>query len=83
MTDLPKECQDWIDAKFDDVLKPVTAYFDSHEWQDTIQADRYNPDSAGWYSRFSAPGYLDCTDWIGPFKSENEALIELWEMYGD
>ena len=27
----------------------------------------------GWYTRLSAPGYLDCTDWEGPFDSENEA----------
>jgi hypothetical protein len=31
----------------------------------------------GWFSRLSAPGYLDCTDWCGPFASQEEALREL------
>lgn len=42
----------------------------------------------GWCCRLSAPGYMDCTDWSGPFKTEKEArdyLIELYdlEMEGD
>ena len=37
----------------------------------------------GWFARLSAPGYLDCTDWSGPFDSEEEALEFLEEMYGD
>lgn len=35
----------------------------------------------GWFSRLSAPGYLDYTDWLGPFKSELKARTELVEMY--
>ena len=35
----------------------------------------------GWYSRFSAPGYLDATDWHGPFKSPQTALKEIIEFY--
>ena len=35
----------------------------------------------GWFSRLSAPGYLDCTDWLGPFKNELKARTELVEMY--
>lgn len=35
----------------------------------------------GWYARLSAPGYLDCSDWHGPFKTEAEALDELVEQY--
>ncbi len=36
----------------------------------------------GWYARLSAPGYLDSTDWTGPFDSEKEAHAFLNEMYG-
>ena len=36
---------------------------------------------AGWYSRLSAPGYLDCTDWSGPFESEQEALDYIMETF--
>ena len=37
----------------------------------------------GFYSRLSAPGYLDRTDWSGPHQTEAMALAELEEMYGD
>jgi hypothetical protein len=36
---------------------------------------------AGWYGRLSAPGYLDCTDWSGPYSSEEEAGEALNDMY--
>ncbi len=37
----------------------------------------------GWFARLSAPGYMDCTDWSGPFPSEAAALAHLEEMYGE
>jgi hypothetical protein len=37
----------------------------------------------GWCARLSAPGYLDCTDWAGPFETEEEAIVALYEMYGE
>jgi len=37
---------------------------------------------AGWYSRLSAPGFLDCTDWNGPFKSATAAKRYLVDLYG-
>ncbi len=37
----------------------------------------------GWFGRMSAPGYLDSTDWSGPFDSEEETEEHLEEMYGD
>lgn len=46
---------------------------DSWEHYDTIDA---------FFARLSAPGYLDSTDWMGPFDSEHEALIELFDLYG-
>ena len=39
--------------------------------------------SDGWFSRLSAPGYTDCTEWQGPYKTEDGALWELYQMYGD
>jgi hypothetical protein len=35
----------------------------------------------GWYGRLSAPGYLDATEWHGPFDSEQEALASVKEMF--
>ena len=37
----------------------------------------------GWAARLSAPGYLDCTDWMGPYTSEAEALAELEAAEGE
>lgn len=37
----------------------------------------------GWAARLSAPGYLDCTDWIGVYDTEALALAELESVYGD
>ena len=38
---------------------------------------------AGIYARLSADGYLDCTDWGGPFGSATTAARYLLDMYGD
>lgn len=38
--------------------------------------------ATGWFARLSAPGYMDRTEWAGPFKSAEEAEAELDEMYG-
>ena len=35
----------------------------------------------GWYGRLSASGYLDCTEWSGPYSSEQEADEALNDMY--
>lgn len=36
----------------------------------------------GWFARLSAPGYMDATDWSGPFDSEEEAKQYLNYTYG-
>lgn len=35
----------------------------------------------GWCARLSAPGYMDRTDWVGPFDTAVEAAEELGRMY--
>lgn len=35
----------------------------------------------GWFARLSAPGYLDCTDWAGPFSTEEEARDHIADTY--
>jgi hypothetical protein len=37
----------------------------------------------GIFARLSAPGYLDSTDWSGPYDTEVEAQEHLEEMYGE
>jgi len=35
----------------------------------------------GWCARFNAPGYMDCTEWCGPFNTVKEAAEALLDMY--
>ena len=37
--------------------------------------------TSGWYSQLSAPGYMDQTDWMGPFDTPEEALKEVMDFY--
>lgn len=37
----------------------------------------------GWCARYSAPGYMDCTPWCGPYATEDEAEQECRALYGD
>ena len=40
-------------------------------------------EKVGWCSRLQAPGYLDTTEWDGPYDTEEEALEELKSLYWD
>lgn len=75
------EVREWAESQNNEFMQPSVAYFDSTEWCDAIEGDRRNPENHGWYVRLSAPGYLDCTDWEGPFDSEFEAMAELYDMF--
>lgn len=68
-------------------MQPQTQYFTQQEALEYVvsqcpegQQDEIEPE-AGWYSRLSAPGYLDCTDWSGPFETEQEALDYVMDLY--
>ena len=38
--------------------------------------------SQGWGARLDAAGYLDCTDWLGPYESIEQATEALDEVWG-
>jgi len=43
-------------------------------------------EETGWFARLSAPGYMDCTEWAGPFATEEEArdyIVETYEVDPD
>lgn len=35
----------------------------------------------GWFWRLSAPGYMDCTDWCGPFDTLEDAKADCRDTY--
>jgi hypothetical protein len=41
------------------------------------------PCEAGYYSRLSAPGYLDCTEWGGPHETQYLAMEALYNTHGE
>lgn len=51
--------------------------------QDEIMEAGLDLEDDGIYCRLSADGYLDCTDWSGPYKSVDDAARALIEMYGE
>ena len=87
---LSDETQRIIDALDREFMGTEVAYFDDQEARDCCQPefgdildDDDDSDQSGYYARLSAPGYLDCTDWLGPFGTSDEAYEELAETYGD
>lgn len=47
---------------------------------------RYDPEDLEYqpnrfYARLSASGFLDCTDWAGPFETDREAMAYLYNTY--
>lgn len=78
--ELSADCQKWIDYQEQQFMRPSIAYLSE---QDAIEYTGDDEAEPGYYGRLSAPGYLDCTDWTGPFNSPEEALEGLYDLYGD
>ena len=55
-------------------MVPQVEYF--HEGDLDISMDE-----PGWYHRLTAPGYLDCTDWTGPFKNAYRAVRDCLRIH--
>jgi hypothetical protein len=51
------------------------------QWLDRDHLDGCEYDERGFYARLSASGFLDCTAWAGPFKTDREAMAYLYEAY--
>lgn len=58
-----------------DFMVPHVQYFEAGDYADFTET--------GFYCRLSASanGYLDCTEWDGPFQSEAEAYAHLLLTY--
>lgn len=87
MSKLTKEAREWLAAQEQEFMTPYVEYFNEQDAKEYVAdcCEEQDTDylTAGYYARLSASGYLDCTDWIGPFDTEAEALQELYETYGD
>ncbi len=70
-------------------MRPETAMLTEREALASCeQVDEQEIESADdtgymYYARLSAPGYLDCTDWVGPYLFESQAIEALYEMFGE
>jgi len=58
-------------------MKPQVVWIKDHECSD------YGVARQGWYHRLSADGYLDCTDWCGPFQYRSDAEEDCVATFGD
>lgn len=76
---LSNDVQKWLDWQNDQFMVVDVQEFSATEAAEFMQDDA----ATGFYARLSAPGYLDCTDWSGPFDTEEEAIQAIYEMYGD
>ncbi len=70
-----------LDASLDDIteaneaiLKALEPYIEGSEVYEIAEF-------TGWYARLSAPGYLDCTEWVGPYATAKGALDAVKEEY--
>lgn len=64
------------DAGFDDLLDAVSSMLDGSGVPDSLEVIE------GWGARLSAPGYMDCTEWV-VLPTEEEAKEYLLDAYGE
>lgn len=64
-------------------MQPEAQRFTQDEVKEFIDmGHEYLEDAeAGWYGRLSAPGYLDASDWQGPYETGEEALKAVMNFY--
>ena len=71
-------------TKEGDILCPE-AYAEFPGNEEAAEAYGVSPEDVetlfGWFARLSAPGYLDATDWLGPYDTEEEAAEALLDAY--
>lgn len=46
-----------------------------------LQADTVEIIHDKWWARLSAPGYMDATDWLGPYDTRDAARDAIADMY--
>lgn len=73
-----------LDTRNEGIVSYPGEYFFPAEVAKMHDADVEDVETViGWFARLSAPGYMDCTEWQGPYETEAEALADLAETFGD
>ncbi len=49
--------------------------------QGTLDPEAPYEQHSGWYGRLTMPGYLDCTEWRGPFETATLAIGAVNERF--
>ena len=63
-------------------MVPEAEHFSAAEAKEHLEDDGDgDPPRAGWYARLTAPGYLDCTEWEGPYDRMFHALVALCRTF--
>lgn len=78
--ELSADAKAWIERQEQEFMRPSVEFLTEAEAPDDEDGESLGP---GYYSRLSAPGYLDATDWHGPYDQPEEALEALYEIYGE
>lgn len=65
--------QGWTSSEGDSGMCLAVEY-DDPEYHEAGVSDIIAADGPGWYHRLTKPGYLDCTDWSGPFLTAFHAI---------
>jgi hypothetical protein len=78
MTDAIAEMKEAFKESF---MKPKC--YRGHDIEEVIIESGLDFESEGFYCRLSADGYMDCTDWHGPFDSISACARHLVETYAD
>lgn len=74
--------QAW-EALNDGFMVPDIERLSAAEVREYLELEAEDEAEPGWYARLSAPGYLDCTEWTGPFDSFDDAAQYLIETFSD
>ncbi len=77
---LSQDVEKWADWQHNQFMVPCVSYLTEQEAIEYTDDEEAEP---GYYARLSAPGYMDCTDWQGPYADEEAALTGLYETFGD
>ena len=86
LPDLSIEHQEWITLEYQGETHRFDGIDDALDYVREVYRDgdsiEINTES-GYYAAICLPGCLPDSDWSGPYDSEDDAMQEMRELYGD